>query len=271
MSNIITTKTRRLYLRPPQGDAYALNKGSILAKGLLAWWPIVTLQDHGHLKKYSLTNVGSTVVDSPNMGRVRQFVSASTQYCQYSGAVVSAVPFSMSCWFRITDLTVSQEFIDIGQVGTDTDEVRIGFGQAGDDVNARSRAASVNGTATATGVVVSGEWTLGTGVWRASNSRSAYRNGRNKVTDTTNLTPTGLDTTRIGQQARATPTNPMNGMLADPAIWDRALSDAEVYMLWDPLTRWDLYYPLGRKIVVEVPSATASTGLLLRRRRMIAA
>ncbi len=35
--------------------------------------------------------------------------------------------------------------------------------------------------------------------------------------------------------------NPMSGNVSDIKIWDRVLSDVEIYSLWNPTTRWDLH------------------------------
>ena len=35
--------------------------------------------------------------------------------------------------------------------------------------------------------------------------------------------------------------------MADVRAWNRALTAAEVWQLYDPRTRWDLYYPLRQR------------------------
>jgi len=46
---------------------------------------------------------------------------------------------------------------------------------------------------------------------------------------------------------------------ADARAYSRALSDAEVYALYDPRTRYDLYYQPSRKIYFDIPKRRATT------------
>jgi hypothetical protein len=49
-------------------------------------------------------------------------------------------------------------------------------------------------------------------------------------------------------------TRNLNGMMLDARIYDRPLTAAEVYALWDPATRWDLY-ALPRSSMFSIPAA----------------
>lgn len=51
----------------------------------------------------------------------------------------------------------------------------------------------------------------------------------------------------------------LDGWLADPRIYRRVLSPAEVYQLYDPLTRWELYKPLLRQWQASISGAAPVT------------
>lgn len=49
--------------------------------------------------------------------------------------------------------------------------------------------------------------------------------------------------------------NNVQGWYADFRVWDRALSAAEVWALYDPATRWDLYWVPGRTLYFDAGAA----------------
>ena len=78
-----------------------------------------------------------------------------------------------------------------------------------------------------------GTWYSACAVFASATSRSAYINGGSKATDTTSRTETTLNETLIGAFVNNGPTYSQffGGGLADAAIWNVALSDAEVALL----------------------------------------
>lgn len=52
-----------------------------------------------------------------------------------------------------------------------------------------------------------------------------------------------------------------NGFIADVYGWNRALSDAEIWALFDPSTRWSLYAPLVKRTVVDGAGGGGSQAL----------
>src|SRR5262245_62050535 len=68
MPGIITSRTKRLYQRPPSGP-FVINRDSAQSRFLVAWWP---LSEGNHRNYFSyargnfpLTNNGSTIVPKP--------------------------------------------------------------------------------------------------------------------------------------------------------------------------------------------------------------
>jgi len=71
------------------------------------------------------------------------------------------------------------------------------------------------------------------GVFAASDDRTAYLDGGNKGTDATDLSPDYVDLTAIGAFKDNTPGEYCSGRIAEAAIWNVALTDAEVAILAD--------------------------------------
>lgn len=49
------------------------------------------------------------------------------------------------------------------------------------------------------------------------------------------------------------------GSFCDVRLWHRVLTDTEVWQLYDPATRWDLYWVPGRRVFFDVGAPPAST------------
>lgn len=107
-------------------------------------------------------------------------------------------------------------------------------------------------------------WQHACGVWTSATSRTAYCNGGGKVTDATNVAPTGISFTTVGGVwANDDVAGKFVGDLAEIAVWNVALSDAEILALArgvSPLrTRIAslvVYYPMLRHIGDVAPFET---------------
>ena len=76
-----------------------------------------------------------------------------------------------------------------------------------------------------------GSWHHACAVFASTTSRSCYVNGANKATGTDSANfPSGLDTTYIGFSTRTSGAH-FDGDIAEAAMWDVALTDAEVRSL----------------------------------------
>lgn len=263
MPNIVTSRTRTLYERPPQGP-WCPNLGSLQAVGLRAWWPLgegagATAFDEtvGTARNLSFVNGPAWAGAGPGVGgNAVKFVSASSQYLLLSSAVLTAVPVTLACWFR-TDNTGAIQCplaLDL-TTGVNNNQFRLLFSTV---FQASAQATATTGTAQSAAAVQADRWHHGCGVFAAANSRAAFLDGRDKGTNTTSVTPSGINSAQVGTRFSAgARTNYMSGLIADARVYNRALSDAEVYALYDPRSRWELYYPLGRR-TYSFPVAGAS-------------
>jgi hypothetical protein len=91
--------------------------------------------------------------------------------------------------------------------------------------------------ATTTATISTGVWSLLTAIFTTGSSRSVFLNGGNKVTDNGSLAaPLSIDRTVIGAQfddSSSAYDSFTNGAIAHVAIWDAALTDAEIASLYN--------------------------------------
>lgn len=163
------------------------------------------------------------------------FDDAATEYLERDAAPVTAVPLTMACWFNVDEDAKTFELMWIGDKDAAPNNEEFGLranpAAAGDPVQASIRSAGTSvAAATTTGLTV-GQWHHACGVQSATNARAAYIDGGSKGTNTSNLTPAGLDRIAIGRSGRPTPANYTSGNVAEAAVWNVALTDAEIALL----------------------------------------
>lgn len=233
-----------------------MNLGSRQAIGLIAWYPGSpnaqrTNNNLGNLvnSQFTLTNNG-TVPSSfdQSMGRVMTF-NGSSQYYEMNSAIITSYPFTMAAWAMSTSQTLTNPIFQIGNSTVATNRSRwwISFAGAGTD-GAQFRNASSNGVTQieSTTQYVAGRWHHVCAVATSSTAYAVFLDAAGKNTGTTDRTPSGLDRTTIGRQTSTGSGDYHVGPIAEVRLYKTALSDTAVYALYDPDTRWELYYPIGR-------------------------
>ena len=159
----------------------------------------------------------------------RDIVAEASDYFSVGSALVSGPPLTMSIWFygdvnqginrlmNITDTAVTKQYI----------RMLVNL----DDLQCTAISAS-EGNATTTGDKVSeGTWHHLACVFESSTMRRAYVDGVQEATNTTNLTPTGLDTTSVGALVRTGVNDETDGRIVDAALWDAVLGADEIAAL----------------------------------------
>jgi hypothetical protein len=161
----------------------------------------------------------------------RAFVSGSSQYLEHVGVPVTTTPLTLAAWFYAAQTTSSYGLVGVG-VGAGTTTVINGFQLYA--TSGTVKIASGNGTTAATAVTTAtfaaNAWAHAAAVFTSGTSRAAYLNGGNKVSNTTSSTPGTPDAVDVGRMMQTTK-NYMNGRLAEAAVWNVALTDAEVAAL----------------------------------------
>lgn len=155
----------------------------------------------------------------------RLFLASSSEYLQVDSTPITAVPFTISCWFKPTTNAAGLLVHLLDKSTTnhgfaldyDSDKCRC-FTQAGG-----FSAATSSNSATV------GVFNHFFGRQAATDNRESILNGdiANKGVDGSTRVPTGLDRTAIGRAGDTTPGAYINGALAEIGIWNVALSDAE--------------------------------------------
>ena len=264
---IITSRTRRAYLAPPIGPVVA-NKDSPQYSGLVAWWPLNEQRGTRYERAaggcWNLTENGT--VDARNGpfggGRASLWDAGSTDYLEnQSTPAATAVPLTMSCWFLAVDVTnyyALMAVLKYANAGTD-DYFSLGANgtAAGDPVYAEvANGANYNGASSATGYTAN-TWNLAVGGFESATSRWATCNAGSRGTNTTSRTPVAasIDRTQLGSFVSQGGTfSPLNGQMFDARIYNRSISAAQNWALYDPATRWDLWYQPGRKLYSFAPA-----------------
>lgn len=152
----------------------------------------------------------------------------------HATALITAAPFTLAGWFNSDSIIANQAIISLGDTGGFANyfELLARGVQGGDPValfaaDTASGASTVN---TTTGFSAT-TWHHACGVLASSTDRRVFIDGGSKGTSTDDRSPSGLDVTAIGVFSRQTDSSFFNGRLAEVAIWNVALSDAEVAIL----------------------------------------
>lgn len=163
----------------------------------------------------------------------RLFDDAASQKIVAASAVVAAVPLTMACWFNSDSDTPNQVAIALADSSVENHWFWLYVENAvgGDRIEALVQAGGATAAAITSTTVTRNVWHHGAVVFSAVDARAAYLDGGGKGTDVNSRTPAGLDRTSIGAVERATPGVYFSGRIAEAAIWNVALSDAEVAVL----------------------------------------
>ena len=178
--------------------------------------------------------------------------NGTTMYLENANAILSAYPLTMVGWFNSDSATGNQDILSIADGGgTHYFALNAGGNAVGDPV--RANVVGGGGTSvaqTTTGYTV-GQWHHAAGVFASATSRAAFIDGGSKGTSAANNTPAGLTRTSIGHKAVSARTAFFDGRIAEVALWNVALTDAEVAALArgvaPPFIRFDAlvgYWPV---------------------------
>jgi len=160
-------------------------------------------------------------------------LNGSSHYLNANASMV--YPFTISIWFKTSDLTVDGTMMDIGGVTTgssvDHNFVYLKGTVAGDPIRARTYS-NPSGThaESSTGCTVD-TWHHALAVFAADNDRRIYLDGGSKVTDTTVLDgDTSLPLYILGCLGNGASIF-FKGKLAEAGVWGSALTDVNAVTL----------------------------------------
>jgi hypothetical protein len=97
------------------------------------------------------------------------------------------------------------------------------------------------------------------GIFRSLTYRSLYVNGIYRAENTTSIpTEDTWDRLGIGTKGDITPANPFEGWIWDVRVYAGELNAGEIYRLYDPATRYDLYAPVAPPRFWSLPETSGS-------------
>lgn len=163
----------------------------------------------------------------------RQFVAASSQRLESSSVPVAAVPLTLALWVMPRTFTSTGGLFGIHNNGSPLDHFRVLNNSSG-TASAQAASSGSFGTANSSRSMTLSAWNHVAGVFTSSTSRACFVNGAGKGTNATNITPGALTHVITGAHRGSSPDTYSvyhNGIIASPAIWSVALTDAEIRQL----------------------------------------
>ena len=166
----------------------------------------------------------------------RTFASGSSQYLQYGSVISAPYPVTFACWFNVTNITGGHPLI-VYDHSTSPDFLQLSAaGDIGGDpiIASGNRHGFCTQYAASSSGYTANTWHHACAVFTAINSKAAYLDGGNKGTNAVSCGPTDIDRTEIGvinYNSQVWAAVYMDGLVAEAAIWDVSLTDAEVAVL----------------------------------------
>ncbi len=184
-----------------------------------------------------------------------RFADWVTDRLEIDSAVLSSPPITMACWFKYPQVAggVNLTMCALADKDSGTEFTRMFM------YNGAPRCQVISAGNNEQAAVASGitwdVWGHSCAVFANTSSRSIYLNGGGKVTNSNFASSAGLDRTSLGRTGDSSPGDYFFGWIAEMAIWNAALTDAEVLILskgYSPLfvrpQNLAAYWPLLRGI-----------------------
>lgn len=163
----------------------------------------------------------------------RAFASASTQYLINANAVLTDEPITMAAWARAAQTNAANIIMSINRASGGQDRWSIFFNSTA-KVNATAADAGGGSGSTidSTGSYSANTWHHVAGTFLNDTGRSVWLDGTETVGPGTSRTVASVDQTTIGVQFVSGATSaPLNGEVAEAAIWNVVLTAAEMASL----------------------------------------
>jgi len=161
----------------------------------------------------------------------RQFTP--NEFMSLGSALVTEAdyPFTFACWFKVPNVTTNYMLMSTARIGNNLHfhTMYVAGSIAGDPVRvgARGGSTSANWAKTTSGYSAN-VWHHACGVFAANNDRRAYLDGGSKGTTATGRNPASIDQFYLGRYEAGIY---LNGHIAEAAVWNVALDDAEIASL----------------------------------------
>lgn len=237
--------------KPPSGP-FALNRDCPQAVGLVAWWPMggasgpkLVVDEAG---RSHLAGTASPMTLGPT-GAPTCVFNGSSDVLTAAAAPVTAMPLTLAGWATAGSSSLvgsilsldaglaafaSANFYRLVVVGSASPkQVRANQGLSGSEVQATYGAGWVAGQEFHTA-----------GVFTSTTSRAVYYNGALGTSDTTSLAAPTVSQATLGRHSVTGSEQYWSGTLGEAGAWAVALPAHIIARLYDPGTRFELWYPL---------------------------
>lgn len=249
MLPIPSSRVRSVGNRAPTGP-FVLNRDSWQAQGLLFWLPGVD----GLRRDASDGNRVATAVDTvdpvvfPTLNAKRlEFDGVDAELDFGTFPFLSA--FTIIAWIRPTGGTAGyQGIVSRGSVFENNSNFVLGVRNISSEFRAfiyAKNGSTLNGiesgaTGPAAGVVqhIAATWTSGSNI--------VYRDGVSVASDTDTNGADGSQSLIVGAPNTIGTDKAFEGGIADVRIYDYAMTPGQIAQIYEPATRWDLFYQQGR-------------------------
>jgi hypothetical protein len=157
------------------------------------------------------------------------FVRSSSQTLSTTTAPATTYPFTIAAFARWkTGADADDGLVSLNSSAPATNQFTLAFDDADFKVYAVARAGGSASFGTGTTGLSADTWGHAVGLFTSSTSRRPYLNAVAAAVDTNSRSPTGIDRMVLGARVTA---QFLNGLMAEVAIWDVALNDAEITSL----------------------------------------
>ena len=161
--------------------------------------------------------------------------NGTNQYLSCASASVTATPITIACWFYVTNTTAAHNLVGLNSANAvDRYALQARGDVAGDPVRAQVNISGTSANADTTAAYSANTWTHACGVFLSSTSRTAYINGGSSGTNTTSVSPSGINQQSIGAQRFLNNSNGASftsGRIAEVGIYNVELTAAEILSL----------------------------------------
>ena len=236
---------------------FALNRDSDQSENLAAWFPIVP--GGASLNDIVSGIVGTLTGIDPDAGwvsddqfiHVLDFERGSSHYVALGTqpSLNLTGECTISAWIKpeSTGNGTAQIVADCN-IGANTTQWNLEFDRTSGRLSMLADTGNVAVTGSST--LSSGTWYLATGRRSGTTSNWTYKVFVNGVEDGTGATAINFNaqsTAAIGRLG-AFGIHYFDGLIADVRIYRSACDTNVINRIWDPRTRWDLYYPLRQRV-----------------------
>ena len=229
--------------KPPSGP-FALNRDCPQAVGLVAWYPM-GMAGKGYvadaIDRYHLSGTTGTPTLSADGAPALGFSAGGLGVVALP---VSAFPLTMAAWCRPSAVANGNILGLCSNTGASGYGRKLLFAHSDGGIKAYSQGDGAGEfKAVASGSYSAGRWMHAATVFASASDSRTYRDGGNKGTSTTFRDwGTSADRVRLGDDNSGG--NFFSGDIGESGIWAAALDDGLIWRLYDPGTRFELWYPL---------------------------